>query len=174
MQRANPYDYEQKYDEDVYGEELGSNARFWHVLLDEGRVHDAELVDGWRDTLDVLLVFVGHPSNKMCTALTLSKAGLFSAVVTTFVVQSSQALQPDYAQISVSLLAEMLARQRAWATGSSIDSVPRSSMALDAVSASALDYWCNGLWYISLSLSMSAALMAVLVKQWILVCGDCT
>ncbi|KAL1716419.1 hypothetical protein EV715DRAFT_275014 [Schizophyllum commune] len=149
---ANPYDYEQKYDEDVYGEELGSNARFWHVLLDEGRVYDAELVDGWRDTLDVLLVF----------------AGLFSAVVTTFVVQSSQALQPDYAQISVSLLAEMLAMQRAWATGSSIDDVPRSSLALDAVSASALDYWCNGLWYISLSLSMSAALMAVLVKQWIL------
>ncbi|KAL1689630.1 hypothetical protein GGG16DRAFT_57375, partial [Schizophyllum commune] len=152
MQRANPYDYEQKYDEDVYGEELGSNARFWHVLLDEGRVYDAELVDGWRDTLDVLLVF----------------AGLFSAIVTTFVVQSSQALQPDYAQISVSLLAEMLAMQRAWATGSSIDAVPRSSLALDAVSASALDYWCNGLWYISLSLSMSAALMAVLVKQWIL------
>ncbi|KAL1671473.1 hypothetical protein EV122DRAFT_226519 [Schizophyllum commune] len=149
---ANPYDYEQKYDEDVYGDELGSNARFWHVLLDEGRVYDAELVDGWRDTLDVLLVF----------------AGLFSAVVTTFVVQSSQALQPDYAQISVSLLAEMLAMQRAWASGSSIDNVPRSSLALDAVSASALDYWCNGLWYISLSLSMSAALMAVLVKQWIL------
>ncbi|KAI4522684.1 hypothetical protein K525DRAFT_283499 [Schizophyllum commune Loenen D] len=149
---SNSYDYEQKYDEDTYGEELGNNARFWHVLLDEGRVHDAELVDGWRDTLDVLLVF----------------AGLFSAVVTTFVVQSSQALQPDYAQISVSLLAEMLAMQRAWATGSSIDDVPRSSLALDAVSASALDYWCNGLWYISLSLSMSAALMAVLVKQWIL------
>ncbi|KAI5900692.1 uncharacterized protein SCHCODRAFT_02482150 [Schizophyllum commune H4-8] len=149
---ANPYDYEQKYEEDAYGEELGSNARFWHVLLDEGQVYDAELVDGWRDTLDVLLVF----------------AGLFSAVVTTFVVQSSQALQPDYAQISVSLLAEMLAMQRAWAAGSSVDDVPRSSLALDAVSASALDYWCNGLWYISLSLSMSAALMAVLVKQWIL------
>ncbi|KAL1733481.1 hypothetical protein EV714DRAFT_269790 [Schizophyllum commune] len=152
QRRPNPYDYEQKYAEDEYGEELGSNARFWHVLLDEGRIYDAELVDGWRETLDVLLVFTG----------------LFSAVVTAFVVQSSQALKPDYAQISVSLLAEMMALQRAWASGSSIDDVPRSSFALDAVTASALDYWCNGLWYTSLALSMSAALMAVLIKQWLL------
>ena len=90
-------------------------------------------------------------------------------MVTAFVVQSSQALKPDYAQISVSLLAEMMALQRAWASGSSIDDVPRSSLALDAVTASALDYWCNGLWYTSLALSMSAALMAVLIKQWLLV-----
>ncbi|KAI4521897.1 hypothetical protein K525DRAFT_269411 [Schizophyllum commune Loenen D] len=152
QRRPNPYDYEQKYAEDDYGEELGNNARFWHVLLDEGRIYDAELVDGWRETLDVLLVFTG----------------LFSAVVTAFVVQSSQALKPDYAQISVSLLAEMMALQRAWASGSSIDDVPRSSLALDAVTASALDYWCNGLWYTSLALSMSAALMAVLIKQWLL------
>ncbi|KAL1677194.1 hypothetical protein EV122DRAFT_279317 [Schizophyllum commune] len=149
---ANPYDYEQKYAEDAYGEELGANARFWHVLLDEAQTYDADLVTGWRDTLDVLLVFTG----------------LFSAVVTTFVVQSSQALQPDYAQISVTLLAEMMALQRAWASGSSIDDVPRSSLALDAVTASSLDYWCNGLWYTSLALSMSAALIAVLVKQWLL------
>ncbi|KAL1741529.1 hypothetical protein HDZ31DRAFT_66839 [Schizophyllum fasciatum] len=149
---VNPYDYEQKYEEDVYGEELGSNARFWHVLLDEGRVYDMELIEGWRDTLDVLLVF----------------AGLFSAVVTTFVVQSSQALQPDYAQVAASLMAEMLAIQRAWATGLAVDDVPRSSLTLDSVSASSLDYWCNGLWFSSLALSMSAALMAVLVKQWLL------
>ena len=57
---ANPYDYEQKYAEDDYGEGLGNNARFGHVLLDEGKIYDAELVDGWRETLDVLLVFVSR------------------------------------------------------------------------------------------------------------------
>lgn len=150
--QANPQHYEQKYaDDDKYGEELGPNARFWRVFLDEGQIYDIEMVDGWRDTLDVLLVF----------------AGLFSGVVTTLVVQSSTGLQPDYAQISVSLMAELLAVQRAWASGLPIDQVPRSQIALDAVSASALDYWCNGFWYFSLSLSLSAALMAVLVKQWL-------
>ncbi|KAL1671472.1 hypothetical protein EV122DRAFT_179364, partial [Schizophyllum commune] len=107
------YDYEEKYDEDAYGEELGPNARFWHVLLDEGRVYDADMVEGWRDTLDVLLVF------------------------------------------------------RAWANGSPVSDVPRSHISLNAVSASKLDYWCNGLWYMSLALSLSVALMAVLVKQWL-------
>ncbi|KAL1666335.1 hypothetical protein GGF50DRAFT_113314 [Schizophyllum commune] len=146
---ANLHDYEEKYDEDAYGEELGPNARFWHVLLDEGRVYDADMVEGWRDTLDVLLVF----------------AGLFSSVVTTFVVQSSQALQTDYAQISATLLSEMIAIQRAWANGSPVGDVPRSHISLDAISASKLDYWCNGLWYMSLALSLSVALMAVLAYQ---------
>ncbi|TRM63501.1 hypothetical protein BD626DRAFT_630015 [Schizophyllum amplum] len=148
---VNPYDYEQKYGEDPYGEELGPNARFWRVHLDESQAFDTEMVEGWRDTLDVLLVF----------------AGLFSAVVTTLVVQSSQTLQPDYAQISASLLTELIAIQRAWANGQSIDTVPSSQLALGYVSPSALEKWCNGLWFISLALSLSAALMAVLIKQWL-------
>ncbi|KAI4518004.1 hypothetical protein K525DRAFT_250859 [Schizophyllum commune Loenen D] len=148
---VNPFDYEQKYEEDGYGDELGSNARFWRVLLDEGQAYDAEMIEGWRDTLDVLLVF----------------AGLFSAVVTTLVVQSSQALQPDYAAISVSLLAEIVSLQRALDSGTPSGSVPRSSLALDAITATALDYWCNAFWFISLALSLSAALMSVLIKQWL-------
>ncbi|KAL1695847.1 hypothetical protein GGG16DRAFT_44527 [Schizophyllum commune] len=148
---VNPFDYEQKYEEDDYGDELGSNARFWRVLLDEGQAYDAEMIEGWRDTLDVLLVF----------------AGLFSAVVTTLVVQSSQALQPDYAAISVSLLAEIVSLQRALDSGTPSGSVPRSSLALDAITATALDYWCNAFWFISLALSLSAALMSVLIKQWL-------
>ncbi|KAL1748726.1 hypothetical protein HDZ31DRAFT_29045, partial [Schizophyllum fasciatum] len=148
---ANAYDYQQKYAEDAYDEEMGPSARFWHVLLDEARIFDMEMVEGWRDTLDVLLVF----------------AGLFSAVVTTLVVQSSQALQPNYGQISVALMIEMVALQRAWASGLPDGDVPRSKLPLDAAAATPLDYWCNGLWFASLTLSLSAALMAVLVKQWL-------
>ncbi|KAL1757541.1 hypothetical protein FB107DRAFT_209098 [Schizophyllum commune] len=131
---VNPFDYEQKYEEDDYGDELGSNARFWRVLLDEGQAYDAEMIEGWRDTLDVLLVF---------------------------------ALQPDYAAISVSLLAEIVSLQRALDSGTPSGSVPRSSLALDAITATALDYWCNAFWFISLALSLSAALMSVLIKQWL-------
>ncbi|TRM61244.1 hypothetical protein BD626DRAFT_584611 [Schizophyllum amplum] len=148
---VNPYDYEQKYEEDEYGEEMGPNARFWRVVLDEGQIYDMEMVEGWRDTLDVLLIF----------------AGLFSAVVTTLVVQSAAALQSNYALISASLTAELIDIQRAWAAGSPVDSVPRSKLTLDSLTASALDYWCNGFWFTSLALSLSAALMAVLIKQWL-------
>uniref|UniRef100_D8PUG2 DUF6535 domain-containing protein n=1 Tax=Schizophyllum commune (strain H4-8 / FGSC 9210) TaxID=578458 RepID=D8PUG2_SCHCM len=110
---VNAYDYEQKYEADEYGEELGPHARFWRVLLDEARVYDHDMVEGWRDTLDVLLVF------------------------------------------------------RAWASGGSINDVPPSTITLDSVTSTRFDYWCNTLWYISLALSLSTALMAVLVKQWI-------
>ena len=55
---ANPFDYEQKYDEDEYCKEMAPNARFWRVYLDEAHIYDAEMIEGWRDTLDVLLVFV--------------------------------------------------------------------------------------------------------------------
>lgn len=100
----------------------------------------------------------------MCHVL---QAGLFSAVVTTFVVQTSTALQADYAQISVSIMLELVAIQRAWASGSPVDGVPKSVLSIDSVTASSLDYWCNGFWFVSLALSLSTALMAVLVKQWI-------
>ncbi|KAL1689631.1 Lactonase, 7-bladed beta-propeller-domain-containing protein [Schizophyllum commune] len=110
---VNAYDYEQKYEADEYGEELGPHARFWRVLLDEARVYDHDMVEGWRDTLDVLLVF------------------------------------------------------RAWATGGSINDVPQSTITLDFVTSTRFDYWCNTLWFISLALSLSTALMAVLVKQWL-------
>ncbi|KAL1690011.1 hypothetical protein GGG16DRAFT_126018 [Schizophyllum commune] len=148
---ANPFDYEQKYDEDEYCKEMAPNARFWRVYLDEAHIYDAEMIEGWRDTLDVLLVF----------------AGLFSAVVTTLVVQSSTALKPDYAQISASLMIELIGIQRALAKGSEIDAVSPSALGIDSLTASALDYWCNAFWFISLTLSLSAALMAVLVKQWL-------
>lgn len=54
----NPFDYENKYPEDAYGEEFGDNARVWKVYMDEAELFDVELTEGWKDTVDVLLVFV--------------------------------------------------------------------------------------------------------------------
>ncbi|KAL1743414.1 hypothetical protein HDZ31DRAFT_25336, partial [Schizophyllum fasciatum] len=134
---ANTYDHHQECDEDAYDEELGPHARFWRILLDEAHVYDLEKIDEWRDSLDVLLVF------------------------------SSQALQPNYGQISVSLLTELIAIQRALANGSPVNDTSLSRGTLASVAASTPDRWCNGFWFISLALSLSAALMAVLVKQWL-------
>ncbi|PVF95819.1 hypothetical protein CPB86DRAFT_816861 [Serendipita vermifera] len=96
VRAPNPDDYEAKYPADEFGEESGPNARFWRVYLDEAEMFDMEMTEGWKDTIDVLLVF----------------AGLFSAVVTTFVAQTSQSLEADYAKISASLLTELVGLQR--------------------------------------------------------------
>ncbi len=53
-----PFDYEQKFPEDKRHEEMGPTARVWRTYLEECAPFDSEMVEGWRDGLDVLLVFV--------------------------------------------------------------------------------------------------------------------
>ncbi|KAK0196109.1 hypothetical protein F5146DRAFT_903599, partial [Armillaria mellea] len=145
--------YEEKYPEDKIYEETAPNARVWRTYVDESTNHDVRIVRESRDTVDVLLVFV---------------TGLFSAVVTTFVSQTYQNLQADYAQVSASLLFEMVLIQRAIANGSSLDNIPASSLnPYTQFTPTTPDVWVNGLWFTSLSLSLATALVAVLVKQWL-------
>ncbi|SJL04739.1 uncharacterized protein ARMOST_08109 [Armillaria ostoyae] len=160
MKRSNPtvkkgndtYDYEQKYPEDAPYEEAAPAARVWRTYEDESRNHDANMVEESRDNVDVLLVF----------------AGLFSAVVTTLVVQTSQSLQPDYAAMSASLLYESILVQRAVANGSPVNAISPSPLnPTIAFVPTTTDVWVNGLWFTSLFLSLTTALVAVLVKQWL-------
>ncbi|KAL1751544.1 hypothetical protein FB107DRAFT_221788, partial [Schizophyllum commune] len=143
-------DYEKKYAPDAYGEEMSSKARVWSVYNDETQIVDGERVKALNGTLDVLLVF----------------AGLFSAVVTTFVAQSSQALNPDYTQITASLVYELVRMQRAAAVGSN-NPVPMSQLSFGSKTSETNDLWVNGLWLVSLTLSLLTALFSVLAKQWI-------
>ncbi|KAK0458578.1 uncharacterized protein EV420DRAFT_1748062 [Desarmillaria tabescens] len=147
-----PYNYEEKYPEDPRYEEATPNARVWRTYEDESRSHDANMVEESRDNVDVLLVF----------------AGLFSAVVTTFIAQTYQNLQPDYAAVSASLLYESVLVQRAIANGSTVDAISPSPLnpSITFVPATT-DIWVNGLWFTSLFLSLTTALVAVLVKQWL-------
>ncbi|KAK0493121.1 hypothetical protein EDD18DRAFT_1013429, partial [Armillaria luteobubalina] len=147
-----PYNYEEKYPEDKIYEETAPNVRVWRTYVDESKIHDARMVGESRDSVDVLLVF----------------AGLFLAVVTTFMVQTSQSLQADYAQVSASLLFEIVLIQHAIASGSSLDNVPVSSLNPNTMfTPMTMDVWVNGLWFTSLSLSLATALIAVLMKQWL-------
>ncbi|PBK80793.1 hypothetical protein ARMGADRAFT_823490 [Armillaria gallica] len=147
-----PFDYEQKFPEDKRYEELGPAARVWRTYLEECAAFDVEMVEGWRDGLDVLLVF----------------AGLFSAVVTTFVAQTSQSLQVNYGQVTASLLFELIDVQRAAGNGSLVNDVPRSDLTpFSDFRPTTSDSLVNGLWFTSLSFSLTTALFVVLTKQWI-------
>ncbi len=85
-------------------------------------------------------------------------------MVTTFVAQTSQSLQVDYGQVTATLLIELIDVQRSAANGSLVNDIPRSDLTFRP---STSDSWVNGLWFTSLSLSLSTALFAVLTKQWI-------
>ncbi len=81
--------------------------------MDESTNHDVRMVGESRDSVDVLLVFVSVELLSPFLSLTTFQAGLFSAVVSAFVSQTYQSLQADYAQVSASLLFEMVLIQRA-------------------------------------------------------------
>ncbi|KAK0191983.1 hypothetical protein F5146DRAFT_927827, partial [Armillaria mellea] len=122
------------------------------TYLEECAAYDIERVEGWQDGLDVLLVFVG----------------LFSTVVTTFVVQTSQSLQVDNSMVTALLLFELINVQCAAGNGSSVNDVPHSGLTPSSdFHPTASDSWVNGLWFVSLSLSLTTVLFAVLTKQWI-------
>ncbi|KAK0216241.1 hypothetical protein IW262DRAFT_1299481 [Armillaria fumosa] len=147
-----PLDYEQKFPEDKRYEELSPFARVWRTYLEECGAFDTELLEGWRDGLNVLLVFVG----------------LFSAVVTTFIVQTSQSLQANYSQVTATLLFELINVQRAAANGSLVNDVPRSDLTpFSDFRPTISNSLVNALWFTSLAFSLATALFAVLTKQWI-------
>lgn len=52
------YDYEEKYPQDPAGEEAGGGARVWKVYLDEAESYDDDMVKGFQDTINTLLVLV--------------------------------------------------------------------------------------------------------------------
>ncbi|KAF9011579.1 hypothetical protein BDZ89DRAFT_899227, partial [Hymenopellis radicata] len=83
-------------------------------------------------------------------------AGLFSAVVTTtFLVEAASNLQPNFTEISATLLFEL---QRAIVNGTSVDDIPASSFSPNSAFSTA----CGS----SLVLNLMTALVSVLVKQW--------
>ncbi|KAJ3722983.1 hypothetical protein C8R42DRAFT_695629 [Lentinula raphanica] len=149
VQRTNPlaanYDYRLKYPENRQYHEHDPEARVWWVYLDEATAFDNDMVGELGDSLDILLVF----------------AGLFSAVVTTFVVQTSQALSVDYA-VSASYLGEISAILRANGNISTISQIPTTDTTFSPTTG---DIWVNGIWFTSLIIALSVALFAVLAKQ---------
>ncbi|KAG6905730.1 hypothetical protein DXG01_001087 [Tephrocybe rancida] len=62
--------------------------KFWSIYVDEATKHDANLTETWKADMDSTLIF----------------AGLFSATVTTFIIESYKLLKPDPIDITATLL----------------------------------------------------------------------
>ncbi|KZV95962.1 hypothetical protein EXIGLDRAFT_589015, partial [Exidia glandulosa HHB12029] len=116
----------------------------WKVYRKEAEIFDRALLQGWSETLDILLIF----------------AGLFSAVATAFVIESYQSLQPDNAAYAATALYILVAVSN-HSTGMTLP--PPADLAYK----SSTSRWINGLWFTSILLSLSVALLSILAKQWI-------
>ncbi|EJD42299.1 hypothetical protein AURDEDRAFT_126525 [Auricularia subglabra TFB-10046 SS5] len=134
---------------DSLGRELDDNARIWKVFRKEVTAFDQNVtLDEWNKTMDILLVF----------------AGLFSAVVTSFVVQFA-GLQPvtdDPSAQSMMAAVRVLILSLNNTAGPEILQVsgqvePQPRHLLVAIR----------LWFTSLFIALIVALLCILAKQWL-------
>ncbi|KZV70547.1 hypothetical protein PENSPDRAFT_543315, partial [Peniophora sp. CONT] len=119
--------------------------KFWALYLDEARVKDKQRLERWKGDTDGILIFTG----------------LFAATVATFAVASYSSLSPDSGDETVVLLQQLLTLMN--------NSQPLNSSVIpssDAFSPATSDVCVNALWFLSLFVSVSCALLAILVQQW--------
>ncbi|QRV85286.1 phenylalanine-tRNA ligase beta subunit [Ceratobasidium sp. AG-Ba] len=135
------------------GSELSAEAPVWKAYVLESDRQDKEMCDDWDRSLDVLLV-------------RLSKAALFSAISTAFILESMKKLQPDPADITASTLLDISRTLVAISNGQPppLPNITTSEPAPFTPSPATI--WINSLWFASLALSLSVSLMAMLAKKW--------
>lgn len=123
--------------------------------------------NAWKDEVQNLLIFVRlHPSINTalkCYSFSKWKAGLFSAVVTTFIIESYKTLQPDPTNTMIDLLSQIAIRPDG--SLNSTSTLPASSVQQFSPTASSIRV--NNFWFISLVLSLTTALIGIISLQWL-------
>ncbi|KAF7333288.1 hypothetical protein MSAN_02423500 [Mycena sanguinolenta] len=122
-----------------------SSSKFWAVYIAEAERYDSALMESWKADMDGMLIF----------------SGLFSASLTAFIIESYKNLVPDTGDMTVSLLSQISDQLSSQSNGSHFTVSPSPPF---EVPTSALV--CNGLWFVSLGLSLTCALLATLVEQF--------
>ncbi|KAJ7486953.1 hypothetical protein FB451DRAFT_1554099 [Mycena latifolia] len=125
--------------------EEAAGAKIWSVYISEAEKYDKALVESWKSDMEGMLIF----------------AGLFSAILTAFLIESYKTLTPDPGDDIVRLLAQISLQLAGISNGTSVEIVPSDPFVPQLTSLV-----CNALWFVSLGLSLSCALIATLVEQW--------
>ncbi|KAK7043847.1 hypothetical protein VNI00_008012 [Paramarasmius palmivorus] len=107
-------------------------------------MYDAALAEGWRDDIDKIPVF----------------SGLFSAVVTAFLIESYKKLEQDPAEKTVLLLEQLVLFQRNASLALAADPIPpfQPDSAIIRI---------NCFWFLSLIFSLISAVFGLLCREWI-------
>lgn len=122
--------------------------------------------------LTSLFLWVRCPNLRHYKALTEElQAGLFSSVVAGFTVESYSWLEQDNSDVSVQLLAQISAQLASFSVSqghvnSTVVPVPLAVLAAPNP-PSEMDVRINTLWFLSLAISLTASLLAIMVQQWL-------
>ena len=95
-----------------------------------------------------------------------SQTGLFSAAVATLVSVSIEDLRPNSQDTSAFYLKNIYIYQHLADTNVSRSSIPYMAATLPAFSPPRYAIWVNALWFLSLVISLTGAMLATLLHQW--------
>jgi hypothetical protein len=131
----------------------------WEEVMKAVDKHDKELCEGWNKDVDTTLVFVSDILRSVSSASTYHplQAGLFSATVTAFTIESYKWLSEDPADTAVRVLAQL--SQQLGTANVTVNEAPFM------VATAAIRI--NTFWFLSLIITLSAALIGILSKKWI-------
>ncbi|THH32247.1 hypothetical protein EUX98_g1952 [Antrodiella citrinella] len=122
----------------------------WSACSQAMKHFDEVTIKGWKEDIDTLLVF----------------AGLFSAVLTAFIVEIYKQLQPDPATLTVEILQQISVILVSRDTSQNVT----NQDLLPASTASPPPSWAirvNTVWFTALVFSLIAALIGIIAKQWL-------
>jgi len=134
----------------------------WKIILEPLLKADRAQCEIWKDDVQNLLIFVSLAT--LSVGLTYDQAlqaGLFSAVVTAFIIESYKTLQADPQDAMVSILSQILVRLDNSTTAS------LNPLAQAPFTPSRAAERINAFWFISLVLSIATALIGIISLQWL-------
>ncbi|KAI0267358.1 hypothetical protein BC834DRAFT_968872 [Gloeopeniophorella convolvens] len=142
--------------DDTKTRDYGDSANaLWSLYGKDAENHDKALIETWRSDMESIIIF----------------AGLYSATLTSFLVDSYKNLQSDPAQETVfygrqSAVSLAQISQQLASNGTQPPINPASFVPLPGFTPSSSDVRVNIYWFMSLVFSLSAALFATIIQQW--------
>ncbi|KAJ7925352.1 hypothetical protein B0H13DRAFT_1559231, partial [Mycena leptocephala] len=123
-------------------------AKLWAVYVSEAEKYDRGLVESWKSDMENASMESGS-------------AKFVQASLTAFLIESYKTLVPNTGDSTVVLLGQVSQQLAASANGifHFTPSPPFTPLASAVI--------CNVLWFISLGLSLTCALVATLLEQWV-------
>ncbi|KAJ6467589.1 hypothetical protein DFH09DRAFT_1381374 [Mycena vulgaris] len=125
-------------------------SKIWSVYNAEAEKHDKALMESWMRDMKGVLLF----------------AALFSASLTAFIIESYKTLKPDATDTVIALLTRISGQISDLNNGSVSAFPPGTQSYPTSFSPATTSLLCNALWFLSLFLSLTCALLATLVEQW--------
>ncbi|KAH9976507.1 hypothetical protein BJV77DRAFT_601729 [Russula vinacea] len=120
------------------------------MYLDRAIEEDTNMVESWKGDADGMLVFTG----------------LFSAAVAALLALSVPNIQPNSQDTSSFYLAHIYQQLSTQPNGSQVPIPSSLSDPTQPFTPPTLGIWVNGLWFMSLVMSLTCALLATLLQQW--------